>query len=77
LILFSEVFHIFVQLLFYILCCHLSFMYLCFYSVLSFTLMFIEVLSELIYLFLCPFMLFIFGVLKFLECILYILVNHV
>jgi hypothetical protein len=30
-----------------------------------------------VHLFLCLLMFFIFGVLKFLECILYILVNHV
>jgi hypothetical protein len=36
---------------------------------------FVEVLSEFLYLFLCHLMFFVFGVLKFLECILYILVG--
>jgi hypothetical protein len=40
-------------------------------------LVFVEVFSEFIYLFLCLLIIFIFGVLKFLECILYILVNHI
>jgi hypothetical protein len=44
---------------------------------LCFNLVFVEVLSEFIYLFMCLLMFVIFGVLKFHECILYILVNHV
>jgi hypothetical protein len=71
----SEVFQIFVHF-FYNFCCPLQFMYLSFYSVLCFTLVFVEVLSEFLYLFLCHLMFFVFGVLKFLECILYILVDH-
>jgi hypothetical protein len=46
---FSEVFHIFVQLLFCILYCYLQFMYLSFYNVLCFTLVVVEVFSEFIY----------------------------
>jgi hypothetical protein len=45
---FSEVFHIFVKLLFYILCCLLYFIYFSFYSVLCFSLVFVEDLSEFI-----------------------------
>jgi hypothetical protein len=48
-----------------------------FYSVLFFTLVFNEVISEFIYLFLCLIMFFIFGFLKYLVCILYILINDV
>jgi hypothetical protein len=76
LILFSEVLHIFVQVFFYILCYHLYFIHLSFYSVLCFTLVFVEILSEFIYLFVCLLMFIIFGSLKFLEYILYILINH-
>jgi hypothetical protein len=46
--LFSEVFLMFVQLLFYISCCHLYFTYLFFNSVLYFTLVFVEVLNSFI-----------------------------
>jgi hypothetical protein len=53
---FSEVFLIFVQLLFHILCCLLYIIYLCFYSLLCFSLVFLEV-SEFIWLFLCLLML--------------------
>jgi hypothetical protein len=48
-----------------------------FYSARCFSLVFVEVLSEFLYLILCLLMLFIFGVLKLLKCILYILVSHV
>jgi hypothetical protein len=46
LITFSGVFHIFVQLLFHILCCLLYFIYLFFFLVSCFTLVFIDILSE-------------------------------
>jgi hypothetical protein len=72
---FLRFFHIFVQLPFYILCCLLYFISL-FYIVRCFTLVFIEVFSKFIYLYLFLLMLFICGVLKFLEYILYLLVNH-
>jgi hypothetical protein len=74
---FFEVFPIFIQLLFYILCCLLYFISLLSFIFPCFILVFVEFLSEFIYLFQCLLMFFIFGVLKFLECILYILVNHV
>jgi hypothetical protein len=41
------------QLLFYILCCLLYFIYLFFYSALCFTFMFVEVISEFIYVSVC------------------------
>jgi hypothetical protein len=69
LILSSEVFQICDQFFFYNLCVPLSFMYLSFYSVLCFTLVFVKVLSKFPYLFLCHLVFFVFGVLKFLECI--------
>jgi hypothetical protein len=47
LILFSEVFHIFVKFLFHILSCLPYFVYLFFNSLLCFTLKFVEVLSEI------------------------------
>jgi hypothetical protein len=76
LILFLRFFHIFVQLLFYILCCLLYFISLL-YTVLCFILVFMEDFSEFIYLFLFLLMLFICSVLKFLEYILCLLVNCV
>jgi hypothetical protein len=66
LILFSEGFHIFVQLLLYILFSlfHVS---LFFYSVLCFTLVFVNVLSEFIYLFLCLLKFFTYSVFILFE----------
>jgi hypothetical protein len=69
--------HIFVQLLFHILCCLYYFIYLLFYSLLCFTLVFVEVLSEFIWLFLCLPKYFMCAVLIFLKCILYFLANCV
>jgi hypothetical protein len=77
LILSSVVFQICDQLFFYNFCVCLLFMFLSFYSVLCFAFVFVQVLFKFPYLFLCHFMFFDFGVLKFFECILYIIVDHV
>jgi hypothetical protein len=64
---FSEVFHILGHFLYFL---YSSLIHLSVYTVLCFTLVFIQGSSEFIYQLLCLLIVFIFGVLKFLEFIL-------
>jgi hypothetical protein len=73
LILFSEIFHIIVKLFFYIFCCLLSFIYI-FFSIVSFLSLWCFLKSSLIS-FICYCVLY-FWCLKFLECILFVLVSY-